>query len=106
MQHAANFIPSFLPGLSASLQEILSVIFLVIKKRYTRPEATQKVADHYQITPQTVLYKYCRQQGLKAYEFDTLLAQKGLSDLKMLLMNKFPNHTTLIDDFFRDHLGE
>ncbi len=105
MHHVANLIPSFPPGVLASLREILSVIFLVIKKRFTRPEATQKVADHNRITPQTVLDKYCRQLGLKAYEFDRLLAQEGLSDLKKLLIKKFPNHSTLIVDFYREHLG-
>jgi hypothetical protein len=51
------------------------------------------------IATQTVLDKYCRQLSLTAYQFDRLLEQPNLSDLKALLSNKFNEHQTTIEEY-------
>jgi hypothetical protein len=91
--------PSFPPGTPASLQQIVEVIHLVLKRDLSRPEATYHVAKSRNVAPQTVLDKYCRQLGLKAYEIDRLIAQPDLSNLKTLLNQKFPNHQSLISKY-------
>ena len=50
--------------------------------------------------PQTVIDKYCRQLGKRAYEVDRLLEDQNLMEFRALLERKFVNHRNLIDSFF------
>lgn len=81
-----------------ALRHTLEVAFLVRGGAYDRTDATQLVAKLHNVFPQTVLDKYCRQLNLKAREFDRLLEQPGLSDLKALLKTKFPDYSRLINE--------
>jgi len=83
-----------------ALSQILEVSHLVTKKGYTRNEATNLVAKKLKIEKQTVLDKYCRQMGLKAQEFDSLLSEPGNRNLKQKLYSMFPNHEKSIDTTF------
>ena len=87
-----------LPGQTPqALRHTLEVAYLVRSGAYDRSDATQFVAKQHAVFPQTVLDKYCRQLNLKAREFDRLLEQPGLKDLKQILESKFPDFKELID---------
>jgi hypothetical protein len=88
-------VTRFPAGVPAALRETLEVARLVINGS-SRPSATQMVAKKYNIAPQTVLDKYCRQLNLKASEFDELLDQPGRPGLMALLIQKFPRHGEII----------
>lgn len=97
---SSNGVSSNLPpGTPAALRQILAVARLVVKGTHTRTDATRLVAQEYQVAPQTVLDKYCRQLGLTASEFDRLLEQPGLSDLKALLTKKFGHLGNTINQY-------
>lgn len=81
-----------------ALQHILEVVRLVRGGSYTRTTATQYVARQYKIFPQTVLDKYCRQLNLTAAQFDRLLEEPGLGELKNILKAKFVNYAQIIDE--------
>jgi hypothetical protein len=83
-------------NLPRSLAQILEVVHEVINHKRQRPEATRIVAQRYGTTPQTILDKYCRQLGKKAYEIDELFEEPDLKEFKGLLVNKFPNYVDLI----------
>jgi len=99
----ANQAPT-LPGLSLprevpqSLRQILEVANLVVKYGESRPDATRIVAKNYDVAPQTVLDKYCRQLNLTAAEFDRLLDEPELNTLRTKLKKKFSEHGSLIDE--------
>lgn len=93
-------IPKQVPQL---LRQILEVVHLVIKGPYSRRSATQYVAGQHKKRNQTIIDKYTRQLGLKASEFDRLLDQEGLADLRKILKSKFPGYTQLIDDVITPH---
>jgi negative regulator of replication initiation len=95
MQSEYPIIPKHTP---AALSQILEVVHLVRRGAYTRPMATSRVARHRNIAPQSVLDKYCRQLNLRADQFDRLLAQADLVELRKLLKSKFPRHSEAIDD--------
>lgn len=82
----------------AALSQILEVVHLVHGGAYTRPMATHRVAKHRNITPQAVLDKYCRQLNLRADQFDRLLAQADLEELRKILKAKFPRNSEVIDN--------
>ena len=88
-------------GVPKALQQILEVTFYVLKRGYTREEATHLVAKKRAIAPQTVFDKYTRQLNKTASEFDYLLNHR-LEDLKKVLKNKFPSQQTIIDNFFNN----
>lgn len=91
----------FLVGTPVALQQILEVVRLVKEKNYDRNEATNLVAKKRGIFRQTVNDKYGpRQLGTTAAEFERLLSQPSLSELRALLINKFPRH----GDVIREHL--
>jgi hypothetical protein len=48
------------------------------------------------VKQQTVNDKFGRQIGLTAQQFDRLLGQPGLNDLKKVLNGKFPRHRDVI----------
>jgi negative regulator of replication initiation len=91
-----------LPNLSGqtpqALRHTLEVAYLVRGGSYDRPSATQFVAKLYNVLPKTVLDKYCRQLNLKAREFDRLLEQPDLKDLKGILTSKFPDYGQVIEE--------
>ncbi len=84
-------------GTPQALIQILKVIQYVIRGK-NRKEATRLVAKEHDVTPQTVMDKYCRQLGLTALEFESLLEEPGYVELKKLLKNKFKNFENIIDD--------
>ena len=94
-------IPSSFPdGIPKALAQILEVIHEVKKSGRSRREATNLVAQRRNTAPQTVIDKYCRQLGKRAYEIDRLLEDQNLGELRALLERKFVNHRELIDSFF------
>ncbi len=99
--NGGSLIPSMPRGAPKALREILEVMRLVFGGAYTRTAATQFVAKQHGIFPQTVLDKYCRQLQLTASQFDGLLEQKGLVDLRRILRSKFPAHTEVIEDVLK-----
>lgn len=91
---------TFPGGTPKALAEILDVVTRV-RSGSARQDATHHVADKYRVTFQTVLDKYTRQLGLTAFEFDKLLEPSRLSELRELLVKKFPDHADLIDQELR-----
>jgi hypothetical protein len=97
---AVSAPPSFPDGAPKALAQILEVIHEVKKSGRSRREATNLVAQRRNTAPQTVIDKYCRQLGKRAYEIDRLLEDQNLGQLMALLEKKFVNHRELINSFF------
>ena len=95
---ADGLLPNLPRHLPQALQHILEVASLVRDGAYDRPRATQFVAREHDVFPQTVLDKYCRQLNLKAREFDRLLEQPDLTELKRILTLKFPGYRDTIEE--------
>ncbi len=95
---AAGAMPLVPQHLPQALRHILEVVRLVRGGAYSRTTATQYVARQYKVFPQTVLDKYCRQLGLTAAQFDRLLEEPGLRELRMRLQEKFSDHAKTIDE--------
>ena len=98
---SAGTLPAVPQHLPQALRHILEVIRLVRGGAYTRTSATQYVARQYKVYPQTVLDKYCRQLGLTAAQFDRLLEEPGLGELRKKLKAKFPSHAQAIDEVLK-----
>ena len=94
---ADGLLPNLPSQTPQALRHTLEVACLVRGGAYGRSNATQFVAKQHNVFPQTVLDKYCRQLNLKASEFDRLLEQPDLIDLKRILKSKFPDYKPLID---------
>jgi negative regulator of replication initiation len=92
-----NELPVIPRHTPTALSQILEVVHLVQRGAYTRTMATQRVAKNRNIAPQTVLDKYCRQLNLRADQFDRLLAQPDLGELRKILKIKFPRHSEIVD---------
>ena len=92
--------PSIPDSAPKALAQILEVIYEVKKSGRSRQEATNLVAQRRNTAPQTVIDKYCRQLGRKAYEIDRLLEDKDLGEFRSLLEGRFIDHRALIDSFF------
>jgi hypothetical protein len=88
-------VPQHLPQ---ALRHILEVVRLVRGGAYTRTTATQYVARQHKVFPQTVLDKYCRQLTLTASQFDRLLEEPGLGELRKRLKTKFSDHAQTIEE--------
>lgn len=97
---AACTLPSFPDGVPKALAQILEVIYEVKKSGRNRQEATNLVAQRRNTAPQTVIDKYCRQLGKRAYEIDRLLKNENIREFRALLERKFVNHRDLITTFF------
>jgi len=96
-----NNIPTSFPdGVPKALAQILEVIYEVKKSGRNRSEATNLVAQRRNTAPQTIIDKYCRQLGKRAYEIDQLLEDQNLGELRAVLERKFVNYRELIDSFF------
>ena len=93
--------PTFPTGTPQALRQIIEVALLVQGGAYARPSATQFVAKRHGVAPQTVQDKYARQLGLTAHQFDLLLEQPGLKELKQLLTSKFASHADVISRMVR-----
>ncbi len=93
-----GLLPNLRSQTPQALRHTLEVAYLVRGGAYDRPSATQFVARQHNVFPQTVLDKYCRQLNLKAREFDRLLEQPDLTDLKRILTSKFPDYDHVIDE--------
>jgi negative regulator of replication initiation len=90
-------LPTLTRQTPSALGQILEVIHLVRRGAYTRQMATNRVAKLRNITPQAVLDKYCRQLNLRADDFDRLLAQENMGELRKILKTKFQGYSEVID---------
>lgn len=88
-----GFIP---PGTPKALAQVLEVAHLVLRSNWARTDATREIARRRNVKQQTVNDKFGRQIGLTAEQFDRLLGQPGLNDLKKVLNGKFPRHRDVI----------
>jgi hypothetical protein len=91
-------IPSSVPK---ALSQFLEVIYGIRKLGQDRRDATRAVAKREGVFYQTIIDKYCRQLGRKAYEIDVLLESENLSELQSLLEKKFPYHRDIVNNFFK-----
>lgn len=82
----------------SALQQILEVYSLV-RNGEKRTDATNWVAKERNITPQSVIDKYTRQLGQKAYEIDRLMEPANAEEFKNLLSEKFPFYRKDISEF-------
>ena len=97
---ASHNLPPVPAGTPKALEHILQVVYMTHFSGIPRSKATKDVAKmHGGIAPQTVLDKYCRQLNLKAFEFDRLVSEPGLSGLKEILYAKFNGHREVIDNY-------
>lgn len=96
---------NFPPGTPNALSQILEVLYEIKKMGLTRIEATKVVAKRRNTSPQTIIDKYCRQLGKKAYEIDRLFYEQNLSSFKSILGGKFGNYKDVIDSFFNELLN-
>jgi negative regulator of replication initiation len=95
-----NFIKGthqFPESVPNALAQILEMIVLVKNQGLSRVEATHRVADRRGITTQSVIDKYTRQLGKKAYEVDELLISSNIHEFKTLLIELFPRHSRVIE---------
>jgi hypothetical protein len=86
-------------GIPKALEQILEVVYEVVKMGRSRPDATTVISKRHGTAPQTILDKYCRQLSMKAYDFDKLLMEPGLHTLSGVLKERFPRHQDYIDSF-------
>ncbi len=93
-QYHTREIPA---GTPQALVQILKVSLLVLRGT-SRHEATRKIANEHNVTPQTVIDKYTRQLKITASGFDWLLDQPDRIELKQLLKYTFPNFKHVVDD--------
>ena len=100
LKHPVDAELCFPSGIPKALEQILEVIYEVKKIGRSRNEATNIVAERRNTAPQTVIDKYCRQLGKRAYEIDNLLLGQNLNDFRLLLESKFVDHRDLISSFF------
>ena len=92
--------PKYPDGTPKALEQILDMIVLVKNEGLDRVEATKTIADLIGRKRETVMDKYCRQLGKKAYEIDELLMTQNIDKLETLLVEKFPNHKKVIESTF------
>jgi hypothetical protein len=87
-------------GTPRALAQILEVIYEVKKRGRSRNEATNIVAERRKTAPQTVIDKYCRQLGKRAYDIDRLLQDQNLDEFRVLLESRFASQQGLVSSFF------
>jgi hypothetical protein len=88
------------PGVPRALSQFLEVIYRVHRMGQDRKQATRNVAKKEGVFYQTIIDKYCRQLGKKAFEIDRLLEPDKLHELQSLLEEKFYAHRDFIRKFF------
>lgn len=96
--HKNSLIPNLTSQIPQALRQILEVACLVRSGAYDRREATRFVAKQHNVAYQTVIDKYCRQLNLKAVEFDLLLEQPDLTELKSLLKTRYSDYEHVIEE--------
>ena len=96
---SSSTLPDLPSSIPTALRHTLEVIYLVRSRGMPRPDATKEIADKYRVEPQTVLDKYCRQLGKKAYEVDQLLDESDLRGFKRILNQKYIEHSSIINKF-------
>ncbi len=84
-----------------ALAQILEVIYEVKKRGKSRNEATNIVAERRKTAPQTVIDKYCRQLGKRAYDIDRLLQDQNFDEFRVLLESRFKSYRDIVSSFFR-----
>ena len=99
--NGGSLIPSLPGGTPQALRQTLEVMRLVGGGAYTRTAATQFVANHHGICQQSVFASYCRHLKLTASQFDRLLEQEGLVELRKILREKYPAHTEVIENVLK-----
>lgn len=99
--HTANDFPTFPPSVPEALAQTLEVIYGVKKLGLSRKQATNLVAKKRGIAFQTVIDKYCRQLGKRAYDVDLLLESKSSEGLRGLLLERFKRNRDVLRDFFQ-----
>ncbi len=97
---AKQVFPEYPDGTPKALEQILDMIVLVKNEGLDRVEATKTIADLIGKKRETVMDKYCRQLGKKAYEIDELLMTQNIDKFEALLVEKFPNHRKVIESTF------
>jgi negative regulator of replication initiation len=102
----AGILPLLPNRVPQALRQILEVVHLVLSGPYNRSSATHYVARHHKVAPQTIIDKYTRQLNSTAGEFDQLLEQSGLADLRKILKSKFSEYSQLIDEVITRCLKE
>lgn len=90
-------MPTFPGGTPEALRQIIEVVLLVRGKAHDRVSATKIVADRHKIAITTVQDKYARQLRLNTQQFDRLLDQSDLNELKRRLQSKFNSNADLIE---------
>ncbi len=98
---ASSTIPPLPKHIPQALRHIIEVVLLVRGGAYSRTLATRYVAKRYNVFPQTVLDKYCRQLNLTTNQFDKLLEESDLRELREILKSKFKNHAQVVDEVLR-----
>lgn len=98
---AETEILKFSKGIPKALSQFLEVIYRVRKMGQDRKEATRNVAKKEGVFYQTIIDKYCRQLGKKAFEIERLLEPDKLQELQLLLEKKFSSHRDVIRQFLK-----
>jgi len=101
-----DVLPTIPAGTPKMIEEILQVVYLTQNLNLSRSDATHKVAALHQVSFQTIIDKYTRQLNLTAYQFDKLLDQSNLTDLKSILWTRFSDHQSVIKDYLGDEKGK
>lgn len=94
----STVLPSVSNHVPQALRQILEVVHLVLSGPYGRSSATNYVARHHGVAPQTIIDKYTRQLSMNTGEFDQLLEQADLGNLRKILKSRFPGFVQLIDE--------
>jgi hypothetical protein len=94
-------MPKLAIGVPRALSQFLEVIYRVRRMGQDRREATRNVAKKEGVFYQTIIDKYCRQLGKKAFEIDQLLELDKMHELQSLLEKKFSGHRDVIRQFLK-----
>ena len=86
----------------ATLSQILEVYTLVRQFHYERIDAIKNVARKHRVDPQTVRSACTRSIGINIAEFDNLLRQEKSHMLQEMLIQRFPDNQSQLEQFFGD----
>lgn len=104
-ENIGEIFPKFPASVPNALAQILEMVILVKNEGLSRVEATKTVAEIRGITYQAVIDKYCRQLGEKAYEIDEMLMNTNIDKFRILLIDRFPYHSKVVDSVFNKISG-
>ncbi len=97
-------LPELPSGIPKALEHTLQVIYLIKVDKMYRSQATNRVAEHHRVAPQTVIDKYCRQLKLTADQFDFLLQEENLVKIKNILLKKFVKEKHTIENYIENEI--